>query len=223
MKTPLKDVDIVLFDLDGTLMDTTDIIIASWQQVYKTVTGREGDVSVILKTFGEILRDSLRNQFPEWDTEELVRIYKSYQQDRFAKEVSLFPGVKEMLARLEKEGYKLGLTTSRIKETTLRALDLLEIKQYFGCIITADDCTEHKPDPQPVFRTMEGLGETDISRAVMIGDTVNDMMCARNAGVRYVMVEWSSSVDRSKLTEDQQPDAWISCAEELPDILRRTE
>ena len=153
-----------------------------------------------------------------------MRIYKSYQQDRFAKEVSLFPGVKEMLARLEKEGYKLGLTTSRIKETTLRALDLLGIKQYFGCIITADDCTEHKPDPMPALMTLEGLGESgNVDRAVMIGDTINDMGCARNAGVRYVMVGWSSLVDRSTLTEDQQPDAWISCAEELPDILRRTE
>ena len=212
----LGGVDAVLFDFDGTLMDTTDIIIGSWQTVYREVTGKEGDVAEILGTFGEILRDSLANRFPERDTDELVDIYKSWQLDRFEKEVKLFPGTKQMLQQLAADGYKLAIVTSRIKETSLKALRMFGIDDLFDSVITANDCTKHKPDPEPVELALAELG-VPAERAVMVGDTVHDMGCARNAGVRYVMVGWSSTVPGGK-PEGEQPDAVIEEAGDLTEI-----
>ena len=217
-KARLEGIDTVLFDFDGTLMDTTPIIIRSWQEVYRAVTGSDGDVDEILGTFGEILRESLAKKFPDQDTEELVKIYKSYQQDRFADEVELFPGVEDLLAYLKDAGYKLGLVTSRIKQTSMRALDMFGIKEYFDSIITADDCTKHKPDPEPIMLALEGCGSVP-ERAVMIGDTVYDMGCARNARVRYVMVDWAPAIDRESLTGENAPDAWIPDMEGMKAIL----
>lgn len=213
----LEGVDAVLFDFDGTLMDTTDIIIGSWQTVYRTVTGKEGDLAEILGTFGEILRDSLAEKFPGEDVDELVRIYKTWQQDRFEDEVGLFPGVTEMLDELSEKGCRMAIVTSRIKETSLRALRLFGIEDYFDSVITANDCTKHKPDPEPVELALEAMGVRP-ENAVMVGDTVHDMGCARNAGVRYVMVGWSSTVPGGR-PEGEQPDAVIEKAEDLPDII----
>lgn len=213
----LEGVDAVLFDFDGTLMDTTDIIIGSWQEVYRTVTGKEQDVDVILATFGEPLRDSLRKAFPGRDVDELVDIYSTWQAGRFEKVVKLFDGIKEMLEELADAGYKMAIVTSRVRPTSLNALSFLGIDSFFDTVITANDCTKHKPDPEPVDLALEGLGMAP-EKAVMIGDTTFDMGCAKNAGVRYVMVGWSSSVPGGR-PEGEQPDAVIEKPEDLPGIL----
>ncbi len=184
----------VLFDLDGTLMDTTDLIIDSWQHVFRYVTGRDGEIRDILGTFGEILQDSLEKVFPGRDPEELIRVFREYQNKRFENEVKLYPGTVEMLSALKGAGYRMALVTSRVRRTTARALEITGSSGFFECVVTADDCAAHKPDPEPVLMALRGMGE-EPQAAVMAGDSLYDMQCARNAGASCVMVSWSSSVD----------------------------
>ena len=116
-------IDTVLFDFDGTLMDTTDVIVGSWQHTFMTLTGREGDLERIYRTFGEILRDSMVKMFPENDPDEAVEIYRSYHRNNFGERIKVFTGMKERLAELKARGLKTAVVTSRAGVTTVEGLE----------------------------------------------------------------------------------------------------
>lgn len=101
-----EDIDTVLFDFDGTVMDTNDVIMKSWQHTFKTLTGEEGDEKYILSTFGEILEDSMKRTFPNHDTKKVVEIYRSYHYGKFLDLISLFPGMEETLREIKNRNYK---------------------------------------------------------------------------------------------------------------------
>lgn len=86
-------IDTLIFDFDGTLMDTNGVILRSWQHTYRTLTGHEGDEEYILRTFGEPLELSLKNAFPDVPVEKSVDIYRTWHADHFSEIISLFPGV----------------------------------------------------------------------------------------------------------------------------------
>ena len=118
--------DTVLFDFDGTVMNTNDVIIASWQHTFRTIDGKEREVSEIARTFGEPIVKTMKRLFPQVPVEESLKIYRSYQYDYFDDLVTLFPGMKELLVKLRKTGYKTGLVTSRMRNTTCRGLEKFE-------------------------------------------------------------------------------------------------
>ena len=107
----MKKTDTVLFDFDGTIMDTNDMILGSWQHTFRTLTGSETDPDMLVRTFGEPLGKTMARFFPDVQTEESLEIYRSYQKDRFCDMIKLFPGIRELLDELKKRGYKMGLVT----------------------------------------------------------------------------------------------------------------
>ncbi|MEE1169552.1 MAG: HAD-IA family hydrolase [Anaerovoracaceae bacterium] len=197
----------LLFDFDGTIMDTTNVIVQSWQQVYRHVTGKEGDPDTILGTFGTVLRDGLADAFPGEPVEELLKIYREFQYDRFLDLIELYPGIREMLNILKESDVSMALVTSRLKRTTMQAVQSFDLGKYFDVIITADDCTKHKPDPEPILTALDKLNGRDLTDAVlMIGDTVYDRECARNAGVASALVAWAPSLDVHELKGSDAPE-----------------
>lgn len=211
----------VLFDFDGTLMDTNDVIIQSWQYTFRTIEGREEDEKVLLATFGEPLEFTI-NKFFGVDgakMDEYVEIYRSYQREHFADDIKLFPGIMEMLEQLKSEGYTLALVTSRLRSTTMQGIEKFGIGRFFDIIITADDCTKHKPDPQPINITLEKLGALP-EESVMLGDTVMDIGCARNAGVRSVLVGWSMALAEEEAAAKAAPDYIIESPSSLSALLK---
>lgn len=216
----MKKISAVLFDFDGTLMDTNDIILKSWQHTFRHVLGREEDEEVLLNTFGEPLALTMQNFFGvEGEAlQECMDIYRSFQKDTFLDSIALFPGITEMLQELKDAGFTLALVTSRLKETTLQGVEKFGLAPYFDVIVTANDCTKHKPDPQPINITLEKLGISP-EEAVMLGDTVMDMGCARNAGVISVLVGWSAALPEHKITPEDRPDHIIRSADALLPLL----
>lgn len=214
----MSTITTLLFDFDGTLMDTTNVIVGSWQQVYKKVTGKEGDEETILATFGTILSDSLEDAFPGEPVDELVNIYRGYHYDHFLELIDLYPGIRDMLMRAKSEGLRMALVTSRLKKTTMQALKEFDLEQFFEVVMTADDCTGHKPDPEPINVTLEKMG-TSPENAMMVGDTLLDRQCARNAGVKSVLVSWAPSIDVHALEGDDRPDHILEEPGELFDFL----
>ena len=195
-----KATDTILFDFDGTIMDTNDVIIQSWQHTFRTFRGEEGDLDLILGTFGETLDYTMKNLFPDVPLEESLAVYRSYQRENFLSEIKLVPGIRELLDTLRDRGYKMAMVTSRLRYTTDQALDAFDLDRYFSYVVTADELSRPKPDPLCVEMALEELGSTP-ERSIMTGDTIHDILCARNAGVRSVLVDWSITLGGRSIEE----------------------
>ena len=147
----MNKIDTVLFDFDGTVMDTNNVILMSWQHTFRTLRGREADQKTIVKTFGEPLELTMKKFFPEVPAEKALEVYRSFHRDNFGELIDLFPGMRELLTEVKRRGYKTGLVTSRLYNTTMQGLEKYEIKDLFDAVLTADDTDKHKPDPAPIF------------------------------------------------------------------------
>ncbi len=216
----MSNIDTVLFDFDGTVMNTNDVIMMSWQHTFRTLEGREEDPEVLLKTFGEPLEITMKKFFPDIPTDEAIEVYRSFHRDNFGELISLFPGMKELIQEVKARGYKVGLVTSRLLNTTMQGLEKYGIKQYFDAVITADDTTKHKPDPEPVNIVLEKLGSVP-EHTIMLGDTLFDLLCARNAKVKSVLVSWSLALGGKTKEDlgDAAPDYIIDDPKELLEII----
>ena len=216
----MNKIDTVLFDFDGTVMDTNNVILMSWQHTFRTLRGREECREVIVKTFGEPLELTMKKFFPEVPAEEALEVYRSFHRDNFGELINLFPGMRELLAEVKRRGYKTGLVTSRLYNTTMQGLEKYEIKDMFDAVLTADDTDKHKPDPAPINITLEKLGSSP-ETSIMLGDTLFDLLCAKNAGVRSVLVSWSLALHGMTMEDlgEAAPDYIIQKPEELLEII----
>lgn len=199
----------ILFDFDGTLVNTNDVIIASWQHTYRTYLGHEMPVERITACFGEPLLLTMAREFPQVPPEESAEEYRNYQKDHADQLVKIFPGVKEMLQQLKERGYVLGIVTSRTRESALRYMNMSGITSLFDDMVTCDDTTVHKPNPEPLLLGLSRLGASP-EEAVMIGDSPFDIKCANNAGVRSVMVDWRITCDETSPIDDAVADYHVS-------------
>jgi pyrophosphatase PpaX len=211
-------VNTILFDFDGTIMDTNQVIINSWQHTFRTLTGAERPMADIVATFGEILHDTAARFFPDVPVEETVEVYRSYHRANFGPMISVFPGVRELLAELKKRRFTLAIVTSRLPSTTMEGLEQYELADYFDLIVTCDDCKKFKPDPEPVLVALERLGKRP-EEALMVGDTRNDILCARGAGVKSALVGWAIAVPEEERLGPDAPDYCIEKADDLLEIL----
>ncbi len=216
----MKKIDTVLFDFDGTIMDTNDIILQSWQHTFRTLEKREEDESVLTATFGEPLNKTIARFFPNVPVEESIEIYRDFQRKNFRELITLFPGMKELVMKLKACGYKTALVTSRLRNTAMEGLEKFDMTKYFDVIVTPEDTDKHKPDPEPVYIALERLG-SEAASSVMLGDTMFDILCARNAGVSPILVSWSLALEGKTKEDlgDDAPDHIIHTAEELFDII----
>jgi len=223
-------IDTVLFDFDGTIADTNDLIIASWQYTYRQRVGHTVSKEEILKTFGEPLRVTMARVFPDHDVEESIAIYRDFQKEIFSDAIKVFPGIPELVKELSARGYKIGVVTSRVRSSTYLGLEIFGLDPYIDAVITCEDCAEHKPGPGPALACLEVLGSKP-ENAVMIGDSKYDIGCANNAGVTSIMVGWSMAAAAGVQYEAEgpgdaadpvfRPDYTVSSAEEILEVLKR--
>jgi pyrophosphatase PpaX len=211
-------VNTILFDFDGTVMNTNSVIINSWQHTFRTLTGAERPVEDIVAAFGETLFRSVAKFFPDVPEDEAVEIYRSYHRDNFGPMISVFPGVRELLGDLKARGYTLAVVTSRLPATTMEGLEKYDLAGYFDLVVTVEDCTKFKPDPEPALIALEKLGKKP-EEALMVGDTVYDIRCARAAGVKSVLVGWAIAVSEEERAGADGPDYFIEEAGDLLDVL----
>jgi len=218
MKKPSFDltrVNTVLFDLDGTLVDTNALVSESWRYTVKTLTGREITDEEIRTTLGEILRDSMIRIMPEIDPDAALETYRNYQRDIFLDRIELFEGAEEVLRALHGAGYKNAIVTSRLRTSCERALAHFGLTDLFEAILTASEGKVFKPDPAPIFKILEELGVKP-EEAMFVGDTTHDIEAGLAAGVFTVLVGWSFALPPEKRGNAPEPDAVI---ENMRDIL----
>ena len=209
----------VLFDYDGTLMDTNDIILESWQHTFRRLTGEECPEEKLYPTFGEPLRDTMKAFFPEEDTDACVAIYREYQSDFYHKEIRMFPGMKELIFELKQKGYLTALVTSRAPGSTAEGLKKYGLTDAFDAVVTCGDTDKHKPDPEPIFICTRKLC-IEPREAMMVGDTTFDILCGKRAGTKTVLAGWSVAyTEEQKIAEETKPDYIIQKAADLLQIL----
>lgn len=215
MKT--NNIKAVLFDFDGTIMDTNEVIINSWQHTFRSLKGKEADVNMLLGTFGEPLEISIDKMLPEFSRDDAMRIYREYQYCNFKGLISLFPGVVEVLRELKGKDIKTAIVTSRLRRTTMEGIEKFDLHDFFDTVVTMEDTKKHKPDAEPAFEALRRL-DIEAERAIMVGDSKFDIMCARNAGVKSVLVDWSVAAQAESGIENKA-DFKIRSLKELLDFV----
>jgi len=209
----------VIFDFDGTLLNTNTIIVESWQAVFKKYWGAEVDEDIIWKTFGEPLMMSMEKFFHD-KAEECAEYYNQYQKENFSGKVHLFDGMREILDKLHAGGHVLSVVSSRRRPSLYEYLDEFGIRDMFEVVLSCNDVGAHKPDPEPLLKALEMLG-AEPDECIMIGDSKYDIGCANNAGVDSVFVGWSQSDDADSLREAGYEATYIiNDPEELLGIVR---
>lgn len=180
---------ILLFDLDGTLIDSTQAILESFVSASLffgvNLKEREEEVKALI---GFPLREMfVKMGIAQEEIEECVKLYRSNYERIYLQKTFLLPKVKDSFESLP-SSYLLGVVTSKSSYFSKKILENLGMSKYFFRVVGIDDVSEPKPSVEPIFRALEGL-EYDKSQVYMIGDTFFDMQSARNAGVVGIGVQ----------------------------------
>jgi pyrophosphatase PpaX len=196
-----------LFDLDGTLIDSIELILRSYRHTLRTHRGHEPADAVWMDGLGTPLWVQFR-QFTDDPAEidAMVATYRAYNLAHHDDLVRPYDGVVDAVRELRRAGKTLGLVTSKLKSGAVRGLRVAGLEDAFAVIVGADDVTHPKPHPEPVLTALERLG-TLAADAVFIGDSRHDLVCGRAAGVKTAAVLWGP-FDRAHLA-DLEPDYWL--------------
>lgn len=179
----------IVFDVDGTLLNTESAILHSLQEVMRTISGEMIPFEKLTFSLGITGEDALQILGVE-DIAATMDLWNEKLRD-FADATSVFDGIEELLEELLKLGCEMGIITSRTKEEFEFGFGQFDIKRYFKTIICADDTEEHKPNAGPLRKYMELTG-ADRSEVLYIGDSEYDSQCAENAGTDFALAGWGA-------------------------------
>ena len=208
---------VVLFDLDGTLIDSGPIILASMQHATRSVLGREIAYEELASTVGgQGLVSQMRALDPE-RVDELVEAYRLHN-DPLHETLEAFADLLEALPDLRREGRRLGIVTAKRHRTVGLAIDRFPaLRDCFDVVVAYEDTERHKPDPEPVLAALEKLQATP-AEAAYVGDSPFDVRAAKAAGVFAVAVGWGGIHSDERLLAEE-PDAFVATTAELLDVL----
>ena len=189
---PMKDIDLILYDLDGTIWDSIPLIMDCFKHAYNEVLGECTRTDEDLMSYiGRPLQDTFAMHDDE-TKQKLLDSYLVYNHmllDRDA--IPMFPGVIDDLKAIKSTGVKQGVVTSkrhRAADVTLKFKGLFD---FFDVYICKEDTQKHKPDGEPLIVASNNVGITDMSRVIYVGDALPDALCAKNAGAKFALVEWT--------------------------------
>lgn len=178
----------IIFDFDGTLAETNTLIIKAMSKTFMELFGAYTDEQ-LLDCIGPPLIETGRALFPE-DPQHFVDTYRKYQFGLHDSMITAYPGVMEMLDKLHAMDLNLAIVTSKKRDMFLKGLRKLGMEKYFDVMVTEDDVTCHKPDPEPMNLALSSMGLT-ADECIMVGDNYHDILAARAVGMKSVAVGWS--------------------------------
>jgi pyrophosphatase PpaX len=202
---------VVLFDLDGTLVDSAAVILGSFHHATERVLRRRfSDEQILAQVGGSNLAHQMGLLGPD-HVDELVRVYTAHNDPQYA-DVACFDGILEAVRRLKTEGRRLGIVSAKRRATLERVLDSSGLNEYFDVLVGSDDTERHKPDPEPLLKALELLGARR-EEAAYVGDSPFDVAAARAAGVFAVAVRWGG------IHRVEDADAFAAAPRELVGLL----
>ncbi|MDR2163018.1 MAG: HAD-IA family hydrolase [Clostridiales Family XIII bacterium] len=213
-------IDTIIFDFDGTLMDTNDAVMSSWQYAARELLGHEFPGETLTATLGEPIMCTVDYLFPGYDPNLVVKTYRRFHHEHFEEMIHLFPGVREMLEELRERGYKLGVVTNRLRRTTDIGLRQFDIEKFFGAVVTIGEAPKDKPAPEHIWFALDKL-DSFAEMAALVGDSQNDIIGGHNAGLISIRVAWAVATDDGYGDEAANPDYVIDTPSGLVGLMDR--
>jgi pyrophosphatase PpaX len=208
-----QKIDTILFDLDGTLINTIDLIVASFEHTlnhYFPETYTKKDIAAFI---GPPLSETFERINPDY-VAEMIGMYREFNHAKHDELVSEYTGVQETLDKLYDQKYAMAVVTTKKRDTALKGIQLMNMEKYFPVVISLDEITKPKPDPEPLQMALEQLGKKP-DQAVMVGDSEHDILAGKNTGTMSAGVSWS--IKGKAHLQTFEPDVML---EEMPDLLR---
>ncbi len=207
---------VVLFDLDGTLIDSIPLILSSMRHAFADHPRAPSDAewtALVGTPLDAMIR---RWALDEADVERLKERYKVHQWANHDAMVRAFPGIPEVLAALSARGTRMAVVTSKLEPSARRSLDFLGLSHHFEAVVGLEATLRHKPDPAPVIHAIGRLRARP-EEAAFVGDSPHDVLAGNAAGVATVATLWGPFT-REALAP-ARPRAWAERVEELVPIL----
>ena len=207
----------VLYDFDGTLADSTELIMRCYRHTMTTHLGECPPDEEWLSGFGTPLDTQLARfaRSPE-EAVAMADTYREHQNLHHDHLLRPFPGAQETVAELARRGVALAIVTSKYRRGTLRGMDLCGITDHFDVIVTPEDVENPKPHPEPVLFALEKLG-VEPHEALFVGDSPHDIAAGRQAGTRTAAALWGPfALDA---LERERPDVFLRRQEEVLDLV----
>lgn len=207
----------VMFDLDGTLLDTYDLILSSSRYCTQQVMNKTFSEEFYMSNIGRPLDAVVATYSDDKDLQkEMIKVYREHNESIHDKKVKEFEGIAALLHNLHEVEYKEAVVTSKKRELAERGLTLFHYDSYMEFVIGAYDCTEHKPEPGPVLLGAKKLGFSP-QECLYVGDSPFDIQAGNAAGCDTAAVLWGMFT----LEELQKCNPTYICKtpQELADIL----
>lgn len=181
----------LLFDLDGTLVDTTELILSCYKTSVSKLVDNPPSDEEILKGFGTPLTEQLHRLFPTLRdrSDEILAMWRQAQEELHDRLIKPFPSTAEVLTELRRRGYPIGVVTSKERVAAERDMALYGLLQLADVVVCWDDTVKHKPHPEPILRGLELLGAR-AGESLYIGDSLHDMKAGRAAGLKVAAAMW---------------------------------
>jgi len=207
-------VEVLLFDLDGTLIDTIEMIMASARYATATVLGEALPDEVLMHNIGVPLVAQMEEYAPGRSAE-LLAVYREHNARVHDEMIREFPGVEEALRELSERGYRMGIVTSKSRPVAQRGLDHFRLGELFEVLVGYEDTEIHKPDPCPVLEAASRLG-VSAGRCLYCGDSPHDMAAGIAAGALTAAAKWGPFAER---VLEPGPDYALESLADLADLL----
>lgn len=207
---------VVLFDLDGTVVDSGAIILASMRHATREVLGSEHSDHELMQAVGGPGLEAQMAAFSNDRIDELVRVYRAHNEP-LHDELEACAGMEDVLIRLHEEGRRLGIVTAKRRSTVELAFASVPIAHLFETVVGGDETDRHKPDPEPLLLAAQRMGAAP-EQTAYVGDSPFDVGAAKAAGMFAIAVTWGRIHDRTRL-EPAEPDAIVDTPEELLDLV----
>lgn len=213
--SPMNDIKLCVFDFDGTLVDTREFILAAFEYTLRTHKLAVPDREMILRKIGKPLEVDYKAITGLEDTEKLCETHRAFQNQN-QHLVALFPGSREMLIELRKQGIKIAVVTTRSKLTSLASIEQAGISKDIDIMLSIEDVVAARPNPDCILKCMDYFSVLP-SETLMIGDRVIDIEAGKNAQVKTVAALYGIEGDTILRAE---PDLAIHSIDEILSVLR---